>query len=176
MVERKRKQSSALCESTNERLTKMSSNEKVKNMPESNALALLANWDGILPVDPVAIANDCGLEVREEPELKELQLSGYLDVPNHVILVNPFELYARQRFTIAHELGRYLFGHGSANGESERANVAMLEVQANQFAVELLMPVSSIRQNLRLSTTDLCERFGVSARALEYRLKHLGVI
>ena len=172
MVERKRKQSSALCESTNERLTKMSSNEKVKNMSESNALALLANWDG----DPVAIANDCGLEVREEPELKELQLSGYLDVPNHVILVNPFELYARQRFTIAHELGRYLFGHGSANGESERANVAMLEVQANQFAVELLMPVSSIRQNLRLSATELCERFGVSARALEYRLKHLGVI
>ena len=38
------------------------------------------------------------------------------------------------------------------------------------------MPVSSIRQNLRLSATELCERFGVSARALEYRLKHLGVI
>lgn len=145
-------------------------------MPESYALALLANWDGALPVDPVAIANDCGLAVREEPELKELQLSGYLDCPNLVILYNPYEPIARQRFTIAHELGHYLLGHGSANRGNKRSNSAMIEVQANKFAAELLMPESAIRQNMNLSAPELCELFGVSARALEYRLKNLGII
>ncbi len=145
-------------------------------MPESYAADLLANWDGTLPIDPIAIANNCGLEVRAEPELKELQLSGFLDYPNRTILYNPFESSSRVRFTIAHELGHFLLGHGSANRENVRSNMAMNEVLANRFAAELLMPEMQVKSHLELSSAELCRFFGVSALALEYRLKNLGVI
>lgn len=145
-------------------------------MPESYAADLLANWDGTLPIDPAAIAGNCGLEVRAEPELKELQLSGFLDYPNHAILYNPYEPSCRIRFTIAHELGHFLLGHGSANRGSARSNMAMNEVLANRFAAELLMPETQVRSHLELSSAELCKLFGVSALALEYRLKNLGVI
>lgn len=145
-------------------------------MPESYAANLLANWDGNLPIDPESFARKCGLEVRSEPELKELQLSGFLDCPNHTILYNPFEPNYRIRFTIAHELGHYLLGHGSSNRGNARSNMQTIEVQANRFAAELLMPEAAVRSNLGLSSSALCELFGVSPSALEYRLKNLGVI
>ncbi|MGN1149378.1 MAG: ImmA/IrrE family metallo-endopeptidase [Sutterella sp.] len=145
-------------------------------MPEAAALALLANWDGSLPIDPTQIAERCGLHVRPEPSLQEIGLSGYLDGPNCEILVNPREPEPRRRFTIAHELGHYILGHGSANRGNSRSNCAQIEINANKFAAELLMPASVLRRYASLPSMELCEKFGVSAMALEYRLRNLGLI
>lgn len=111
---------------------------------------------------------------------------------NWIILVNAEHAEVRKRFTVAHELGHLLL-HGYATAHADRffklrdarssEGSAIDEIQANQFAAELLMP----RQLLLEATheqvldhvddegfdqlvTDLAERFNVSKQAMAIRL------
>ncbi len=118
-----------------------------------------------------------------------------------LIQINKFEPEYRQRFTIAHELGHILLGH---QGVSYRTSDVtkykdtikrMNEVAANKFADELTMPkslvvdvlFSSIKQmsysiNQRFGDEDIsnivrrcANELGVSPRALDIRIKNLGI-
>jgi Zn-dependent peptidase ImmA (M78 family) len=53
--------------------------------------------------------------------------------------------WVRRRFTIAHEIGHFLLGHECA-GECGHGDV---EVEANQFVAELLMPLAPLRADHR---------------------------
>ncbi len=140
-------------------------------------------WDGFVPVDIRKIAESVGLTVQESsPERK----SGYLNAEAKTIFVSPSESQVRQRFTVAHELGHFILGHGSSdrlNTEwSDRYTPEQMgkERDANQFAAEVLMPPLALSVLInKMGITDMVKlrkQLGVSSQSLYYRLKNLGYI
>lgn len=110
-----------------------------------------------------------------------------------VIGVNKSHAEVRQRFTIAHELGHLLLhaqedlhvdeGIWLRNERSSRAEDER-EIEANQFAAELLMPTDLVQEavagrNLDLvndedeTLIELATKFKVSRQALSFRLSRL---
>ncbi|UMM63078.1 ImmA/IrrE family metallo-endopeptidase [Aristophania vespae] len=86
----------------------------------------------------------------------------------------------RARFTIAHELGHlFLHVYDQESYIMARTNQSVgnippycdSELQANQFAAEILMPVGGIW--IGDTEADLMERFGVSQLAASNRLRYL---
>ena len=111
-------------------------------------------------------------------------LSGSLSKQGEVwmIRVNSLHSRTRQRFSIAHELGHFVY---HKDDENEFVDTTFfrgmasdnLEFAANKFASELLMPEEQVRQlidkeNIR-SVAELAQRFGVSSAAMLYRVKEL---
>jgi Zn-dependent peptidase ImmA (M78 family) len=119
-----------------------------------------------------------------------------------VIVVNEADPPARQRFTVAHELGHLLlhkYAAPHADGRiqikfrDERSTTGSVkeEIEANQFAAELLMPERLLRMfaaRLKFDVADpasdddalqalrnIAKRLGVSVQALSYRLANLEV-
>ena len=106
------------------------------------------------PVQVDRIAKAHGIRVRYEP--LDDELSGMIFVKdNHAVIgINAHHSPARQRYTIAHELGHYflhadILRHGThvdtlitmLNRDQEAAlGTTNIEIEANQFAAELLMP------------------------------------
>jgi Zn-dependent peptidase ImmA (M78 family) len=102
-----------------------------------------------------------------------------------LIWVNGRQAVVRQRFTVAHELGHVLCGHGPTaldtqsvlNGRTSDAD----EVQANAFAAELLAPRAGVAPMLDGAPTledvvHIAARYGISAIAALYRCRTLGLI
>ena len=109
-----------------------------------------------------------------------------------VIIVNSKHLDERKRFTIAHELGHFLLHSLTPNhidkqgvyfrdGDSSTGENIM-EIQANQFAAELLMPINALKkdffENSKLIKGDdpteliekLAEKYKVSKQAMAIRI------
>lgn len=124
-----------------------------------------------------------------------------IDGGEWAIVVNDAHSPVRQRFTIAHELGHLLL-HGYTAPHADRRfqfrdarsseGSALEEVQANQFAAELLMPRALVLKAARNRSlehgadpdadadfavwiADLAERFAVSRQAMTIRLSSLFV-
>lgn len=92
----------------------------------------------------------------------------------------------RVNFTISHELGHFVLLHHQILGAEilaqDRYGVSYLsadlsaaEMQANQFAHNLLMPAEKTRELLtkNITRSELCKTFGVSKAMLTTRLGHL---
>lgn len=141
------------------------------------------------PVDPYIIAYENNIEIRLNPLLKNKNIAGkiYVEDEQVIIEVDPWQTPYRQRFTIAHELGHFFLNHDINGGLnhidtvddlSDPAND--LEIQANYFAVNLLMPKEFIEYILyKLQISDIAEmakKLNVSRSALTYRLEKLRVI
>lgn len=145
---------------------------------------------GPVPVEKIAAL--LGATIKYAPY--EGELAGVLirngDIS--VIAVNSSHHKNRQRFTIAHECG-HLCLHGertfvdkgfsifNRDGRSSLANDTM-EVEANQFAADLLMPSISVLRDLENYNIDLedseqisrmAKTYGVSSQALSYRIANL---
>jgi hypothetical protein len=107
-----------------------------------------------LPVDVTAIARACGLTVTfgafEHAGL--LRDGTTIEVPNGDPIV-------RQRFTVAHELGHATLRHAVPEDR--------LEVEANAFAAELLLPRQALRQAVAegLGFRAIARRFQASREA-----------
>lgn len=156
-------------------------------MPVKTARSLLSKyWKGGLPIDPKKIAALEGLSVQACSSFAEKNISGEL-VPegkSAVIRFNPSDSAKRQRFTIAHELGHYVLGHGHAfRDPSSHFSMSYYdprEVDANQFAAEVLMPEMAVnvlvKQRKITDVKELARIFDVSINAMSYRLKKLGFI
>jgi len=84
----------------------------------------------------------------------------------------------RQRFTVAHELGHLLLGHTSAYRSFDIEDKRPSEIEANQFAAELLMPISLVKTDIKKikSAKDLAKRYWVSEEAMWWRLRQLNLI
>ena len=78
----------------------------------------------------------------------------------------------RQRFTVAHEIGHLLLGHTGKNFVLELNSKKPEEVEANQFAAELLMPLEMIKNDLqnKRSAKDIARLYNVSEEAVWWRL------
>ena len=140
-----------------------------------------------VPVEHLAVA--AGAVVRLEPFGPASGMSGALiRLPGAqpIIGVNASDSGERQRFTIAHELG-HLFLHDDElhvdtriylrSGRSSEA-VDVKEIEANQFASNLLMPAFMLepdlaekgRFDLDDTARELATRYGVSVQAMTFRL------
>lgn len=157
---------------------------------EKDALELLEEtWDGELPVDPVRIAKELGLEVIGVSFKKDV--SGALmkkeGETDPTILLNVKDNRTRKRFSCAHELGHYILrsseptpqyeyvdyrDQNSSTGTNEE------ERYANSFAASLLMPEPAVRalHEPELPPFRLAKKFGVSPEAMANRLDNLGLI
>jgi hypothetical protein len=131
-----------------------------------------------LALDPVAekmASNICGLIRRSNSE------SGFQ------VAYNADHAVVRQRFTIAHEIGHYMFhrdllGAGVGDTLAYRDDGSSLpnphigqpeERQANTFAANMLMPnelIARLRRDGITSPKDMASRLGVSESAMRIRL------
>ncbi|UIL53975.1 ImmA/IrrE family metallo-endopeptidase [Pantoea agglomerans] len=154
-------------------------------MPVKTARNLLNKyWKGGLPIDPSKIAALEGLRVEPFADNASKSLSGELvpDGDTAIIKFNPSDSAKRQRFTIAHELGHYMLGHGHAfrdpSSHFSMSYYDQREVDANQFAAEVLMPEVAVKVLLKqrkiTDVAELARLFDVSVNAMSYRLKKLG--
>jgi Zn-dependent peptidase ImmA (M78 family) len=159
---------------------------------------ILGHYNITSPPVPVEnIALDMGLVIRREP-LEEGDVSGllYQSGTSAMIGVNSQEPPTRQRFTIAHELGHFLL-HGKQKlyvdkgfrihlrDQTSSEATDRQEIEANQFAAELLMPEEMVRRMLGTQMIDIesdadlvewAKRFEISTQALIFRLANLGII
>lgn len=150
--------------------------------PEDAASAVLRNfWDYSLPVNPIAIANKLGIQVFMSDDLGGL--GGYYEQKTNEITINENDSLPRQRFSVAHELGHCVLGHGSSprdnNTRYNQGNYSIKEYQANAFAAELLMPKDAMQvmvEMREMELAELCKTFDVSENAMTIRLRSLGYI
>ena len=137
------------------------------------------------------------LRIRVEYAPLDGELSGLAHIKDDVPIIGINTLHAptRQRFTLAHELGHVQLHHdalkravhvdcGSLRRDALAAEgVDPIEIEANAFAAELLMPTKLLASALGGRSVDLeddeaitalAKRFRVSNAAMRYRLDSLG--
>ncbi len=134
-----------------------------------------------LPVDVVALCNRFGIKVYEVQDWAEN--SGMIkknpDGDSYSVYVNATHSKVRQRFTIAHELAHWILhrdiiGDGILDDGLYRSGLPTpVEVQANRFAADILMPKSKVNEEWQNPDCDLDSMagiFGVSRQAMAIRL------
>ena len=133
-----------------------------------------------LPVDPVWIARQLGMEVYVsalDPDVSALIYAAPGSQTS--IYLNKDEPRVRQRFSCSHEIGHYVrrtaSGAASFGFVDHRDHISSLgldpeERWANQFAAALLMPADLVRASPQRDPVDLARTFAVSRRAMEIRL------
>ena len=149
-----------------------------------------------VPIPVEQIADSLGAVVRFSPLEDSLSGMIFIESTRTIIGVNSHHHPNRQRFTIAHEIAhlqlhrkrilhevhvdkgfRVLMRDGSSASGTER-----MEIEANQFAAELLMPSSLLNIMLKKRGFDiddvrplevLARKFRVSKQALEFRIRNL---
>jgi len=157
--------------------------------PEEQAEKLLADFSiSSAPVNVEEIAKKFNIFISQAPSK---EFSGLLYRKEEVafMAINSSEPLVRQRFTIAHELGHYFLHHSKDTFIEYRDNDRNVikgpkEIEANQFAAELLMPKKFIEKeinNFEDKTIDsekisyLAKRFHVSEEAMSFRLMNLNI-
>ncbi|AUQ42798.1 ImmA/IrrE family metallo-endopeptidase [Yersinia ruckeri] len=160
-------------------------NSGIQNLIAPDELLSFAKEKNIKtsPLDVSALTKLLGITMRMEPMLGEE--SGCLKKDKSgtwIMTVNSLHHPHRQRFTIAHEIGHFI-KHAMItevftdsvffrNGQTDR-----MEVEANKFAAELLMPDSDFRyyiENNSQKVSDIAAHFEVSSMAVRIRAQQLG--
>jgi Zn-dependent peptidase ImmA (M78 family) len=155
----------------------------------------LGSYD--LPIDIKSIIESKDISIAYE--VFDDDLSGLLikhDGGRPKIGVNAKHSATRQRFTLAHELAHFVLEHQGdifvdhsvlrRDGRSSMA-IDQSEIDANQFAADLLMPREDVRRefvktrnsgntNQEKIIKHLAKMFFVSPKAMEYRLVNLNLI
>ena len=121
----------------------------------------------------------------ETPEAIRVEADG-----RFTIVLPTMTSAARDRFTIAHELGHFFLhfpllkkrqagGGMTATRWVDAADAAQqrCEWEANWFAAAFVMPEAKFRQSVKSlpSLSDVARAFGVSEQAVEVRCKSLGI-
>lgn len=140
-------------------------------------------WDGEFPIDPRKLAEAHGIKVEFVSLLEDI--SGAIvanDRDDVRILVSETEDFARQRFTIAHELGHYIERRIANDDEYsfvERRGGAysLHELFADTYAANLLMPESKFRRihDITNDISVIANYFAVSPSAARMRANKLGL-
>lgn len=122
------------------------------------------------------------IELRYIPMKGGLSGSLHKEVDKWIMSVNKNHNINRQRFTIAHELGHYIY-HKENNSRFEDttffrgANRDPIEYKANDFAAKILMPEDIVRKKISDGINELItlsKMFKVSIAAMKFRLEELG--
>jgi Zn-dependent peptidase ImmA (M78 family) len=173
-------------------------NKKLERLePAKEAARLIAELKiKKAPVSVDKIARHIGAVIRNSP--LDTEISGMVFIKDGVpvIGVNALHHPNRQRFTIAHEIGHlvlhrdYIGSHLHVDKQypvlmrdsKASQGIDRIEIEANQFAAELLMPRALILELLDDEGVDLDDegpiemlalRFKVSKQAMTHRLSSL---
>ena len=148
------------------------------------------------PVPVVEIAAALGARVRYSPFDQELSGMVYMKGRCPIIGVNSLHHPNRQRFTVAHEVAHLtLHRHLIADhvhvdkrfpvlmrDANSATGTQRMEMEANHFAAELLMPSFLLMPLLKKKAFDidderpleqLSRKFRVSKQALDYRIRNI---
>jgi Zn-dependent peptidase ImmA (M78 family) len=143
----------------------------------------IANLMESHPVDVAEIAKRLGLAVFEKNLAKGVsgalvKDSSFGTSSDFVIFVDDSESYVRQRFTAAHEIGHFIL-HKDKIGNGIEDNYMLrsdgfsnrLEVEANKFAADLLMPFDLVNKLINSGVKDV----SALAKALEVSEIAMGI-
>jgi Zn-dependent peptidase ImmA (M78 family) len=174
---------------------------KQNDEPATRVQALLAQF-GVraAPVPVDKIAKGLGAQLRFSPLDDELSGMIYISEGTPIIGINALHHPNRQRFSLAHEVAHLVLHRPLISGKvhvDKEFRVAVLnrdttsalgtekiEIEANQFAAELLMPTAWFIAALESKAFDidnegpldeLAKKFRVSRQALEFRIRNLAV-
>ena len=155
----------------------------------TNPFAVINEFCERAPVDVEGLARALGIEVSYAWLGSDISgMIEKLENDKYLISVNEEDPKTRQRFTLAHELGHFIYhknkmGSGIDDDRAYRSTDAgkyhntrigkREETQANQFAATLLMPWTLIEQLQNEGVRDpdtLAKRLGVSKQAMKIRL------
>ena len=148
------------------------------------------------PVPVEKLASTLNATIRYQPF--DGEVSGMVHNKNNVAVigVNSTHSVTRQRFTIAHEIGHLVLHQSedlhvdsqlrsAANFRDEVSSLGVDdgEIEANQFAAELLMPEEFILKDLKAvnaaepdaAIEELAHRYKVSIQSMTIRLSKLGL-
>lgn len=100
--------------------------------------------DGYTRIDPIAIAEDEGINVMVRP-LDKL-LGAFLREDSVGILLNHRRPAGMFHMTCAHELGHFFLGHGTNTDEQidYGSGANEIELEADQFAYSLMAPLALV--------------------------------
>lgn len=174
----------------------MTSLAKLKGEARQRANDILADMQiSVAPVPVDRIAKAQNVAVRYAPLDDGLSGMAFIRDDTRVIAVNALHHVHRQRFTIAHELAHHVLHSEILTGgdihvdrvilhrdDLAASGTDKLEITANAFASELLMPDFLIRAEAgdvvdlldEAKLARLAKRFKVSMAALQFRLVTLG--
>lgn len=153
---------------------------------EDAARVLKATFRLRVPVDPIAIAQELGIEVLEG-ELERDILGGLVMTPGEEpkIYMNQLDLLVRRRLTCAMELGHYTLHsaktneYGRVDRRSDRSKIGQVpeSVYAEEFAACLLVPERDVKVMIELGVDELemALRFQVPREVVQLRLNDLGL-
>jgi len=134
------------------------------------------------PVSLRDVVSALNLEVVRaagEPFSSEAALQPLGD--GHAIVLRGASSEHRRRFTVAHEIGHFVLHPqrlAPERGGGVNAAWQAQEREADQFAAELLMPERLVREAVVQHGPDvgrLADRFDVSRKAMQVRLRGLGL-
>lgn len=157
----------------------------------SDLLASLPSVQFPLPVRE--LASSLGITVKIVSLDAELSGMAFISNGERLIVVNSKHHANRQRFTIAHELGHHLLhdkdlqkGPHVDKGILRRdaistAGKLRIEIEANSFAAELLMPKERIDHLIpayfdienEAQIAEIAKKFGVSTAAMTNRILNI---
>lgn len=130
-----------------------------------------------LPVNLTRICDMLGIVIRYDA-LKGLD--GYFirnpETKKIMIVVNDLVSLGRQRFSVAHELGHIRLKHGMLGFSTAGMVIRreQMEVNANYFASELLMPKPLLQRYGHMTAEEISEKCKVSKPAASIRAEQLG--
>lgn len=147
------------------------------------------------PVNVEALIESFGIDLVRQAQL-DPAISGEiacLEPGQYRISANKLDHYFRRRFTMAHELGHFLYhrdliGSGVDDDRAYRStdrgtffnkNITPAhEAQANRFAANLLMPAELVTEYFRENNdvSALATKFQVSKEVMRIRLEGLGLL
>lgn len=145
--------------------------------------AMDEGWSGP-PFDPIDLAERLGLAVKPVADLPDARIVRHSSA-RALIEFNPNRARGRVRYSIAHEIGHYLFPdcldaarHRLAQHEVDDPRDWQVEMLCNVAAAEFLMPVGSFPDlgDVGLDIDDLMKlrmKYEVSSEALLLRVVHL---
>jgi Zn-dependent peptidase ImmA (M78 family) len=153
-------------------------------LANQNTRARLAN--GYTRIDPIAIAEDEGIDVMVRP-LDRL-LGAFLREDSVGILLNHRRPAGMFHMTCAHELGHFFLGHGTNTDEQldYGSGANEIELEADQFAYSLMAPLELVVKVLKAqrwswdsvrepaTIYQLSLRLGLSYTAMVWSLVRLG--
>jgi Zn-dependent peptidase ImmA (M78 family) len=118
------------------------------------------------------ISKNTRLTVQSWNFPKEIDGVHLVEGENVVIGYNENSGYFRKRFTIAHEMGHMLLGHLAYTEKVDFYTKDPTDIEANQFAAELLIPLDFIKKDFaeNKNLKEIALKYKVSEEALGWKL------
>jgi Zn-dependent peptidase ImmA (M78 family) len=174
--------------------------QKRISAPTLHAILEKSNMPFHIPIDIEKLINFLDIKIENKPDFTKMKVLGSIRIENDepIIWINKTanQLNERRRFTLAHELGHYMFHLAPlASWRNDETFIDEKigfnrddewdhrEMEANGFAAQLLMPADIIKdrvnscskKNQPLDIEKISNEFKVSKVAMKYRLKSLGI-